>query len=195
MVGTRQVANNVLLVHAYVWLMCFFSFSLGISVLGGFFFMVILIPINGYLTSVAKKLQIKQMKLKDERVKAMNEILSGIKIIKLYGWEQAFIDKVHSIRHRELSILRKINYFVCFLQALWNLAPFLVSFITFAIYVAIDKDNVLTAQKAFVSLALFNILRFPLTMLPNLVTSIIMVSLAKLDKSEYFLHILLCYPL
>ena len=139
--------------------------------------MIILIPINGYLTNIAKKLQIKQMKLKDERVKAMNEILSGMKIIKLYGWEQAFINKVQSIRKKELLILKKINYFVCILQALWNLAPFLVSFITFAIYIAIDKDNVLTAQKAFVSLSLFNILRFPLSMLPNLVTNIIMVSL------------------
>ena len=108
--------------------------------------MIILIPINGWTTSVAKKLQVRQMKLKDERVKAMNEVLSGAKIIKLYGWEQAFIDKVNAIRNKELSILRKFNYFVCLLQALWNLAPFLVSFITFAIYVAIDEKNVLTAS-------------------------------------------------
>jgi ATP-binding cassette subfamily C (CFTR/MRP) protein 1 len=57
--------------------------ELGISVLGGLAIMIIMIPINGYLTSISKKLQIKQMKFKDERVKAMNEILNGIKVLKL----------------------------------------------------------------------------------------------------------------
>ena len=155
--------------------MFFFAFS-GISVLGGFFFMVILIPINGYLTKLSRNLQVKQMKLKDERVKEMNEMLNGMKIIKLYGWEKAFIAKIASIRSREIANLKVMNYLSCALIVLWNLAPFLVSLITFALYVVIDPvNNTLTAEKAFVSLSLFNILRFPLTMLPNLVTALIMV--------------------
>ena len=149
--------------------------ELGISVLGGLAVMVIMIPINGYLTSVSKKLQIKQMKFKDERVKAMNEILNGIKVLKLYGWEKAFTENILKIRNREMNNLKTINYIGCVLQCLWYCAPFLVSFASFAIYVLSDSENELTAEKAFVSLALFNILRFPLAMLPNLVTSIIMV--------------------
>jgi ATP-binding cassette, subfamily C (CFTR/MRP), member 1 len=54
---------------------------LGPSVLAGLAVMIILIPINGFIANKAKKLQIKQMKNKDERVKMMNEILSGIKVI------------------------------------------------------------------------------------------------------------------
>ena len=138
--------------------------------------MLAMIPINAYLTNISKRLQIRQMKLKDERVKAMNEILNGMKIIKLYSWEQAFIERIQTIRSKELQMLKRINYLGALIQAIWNLAPFLVSFITFAIYVCIDHQNRLTASKAFVSLSLFNILRFPLAMLPNLVTLIIMVS-------------------
>ncbi|OTF70564.1 ABC transporter sub-family C-like protein [Euroglyphus maynei] len=134
-----------------------------------------MIPVNAYLTNISKRLQIKQMKLKDERVKAMNEILNGMKIIKLYSWERAFIERIQRIRTKELQILKRINYLSALIQAIWNLAPFLVSFITFALFVLIDHDNRLTASKAFVSLSLFNILRFPLAMLPNLVTFIIMV--------------------
>lgn len=60
--------------------------------------MVLLIPINGFIANKTKKLQMKQMKLKDERVKLMNEILNGIKVQhnvwikivslmgKIYGW-------------------------------------------------------------------------------------------------------------
>lgn len=47
---------------------------------------------------------------------------------------------------------------------------------TFAVYVSISENNILDAQKAFVSLALFNILRFPLNILPMVVSSIVQVS-------------------
>ena len=30
------------------------------------------------------------MKLKDERIKLMNEILNGIKVLKMYAWEMSF---------------------------------------------------------------------------------------------------------
>lgn len=46
---------------------------------------------------------------------------------------------------------------------------------TFAVYVTIDENNILDAQKAFVSLALFNILRFPLNILPMVISSIVQV--------------------
>lgn len=42
--------------------------------------MIILIPVNGFIANKTKILQMRQMKNKDERVKLMNEILSGIKV-------------------------------------------------------------------------------------------------------------------
>jgi len=56
---------------------------LGPSVLAGLGVMILLIPVNAYIASKVETLQIKQMKLKDQRVKAMNEILSGIKVFHL----------------------------------------------------------------------------------------------------------------
>lgn len=52
-----------------------------------------------------------------------------------------------------------------------------VALSTFAVYVLVDEHNVLDAQKAFVSLALFNILRFPLNMLPMVISSMVQVRL------------------
>lgn len=64
-----------------VYLKLFFSLhTAGPSVLAGLAVMVLLIPINGFIANKTKKLQMKQMKLKDERVKLMNEILNGIKV-------------------------------------------------------------------------------------------------------------------
>ena len=58
----------------------------GPSVLAGLAMMIILIPVNAFIASNAKTLQIKQMKNKDERVKLMNEILSGMKVTTKYKW-------------------------------------------------------------------------------------------------------------
>jgi hypothetical protein len=44
-----------------------------------------------------------------------------------------------------------------------------VAVITFGVFVLSSTDNVLTAERTFVSLSLFNILRFPMSMLANLI--------------------------
>ena len=58
----------------------FLYLSMGPSIFAGFAVMVIMIPINGFLASKARKLQIKQMKEKDLRIKLVNEVLNGIKV-------------------------------------------------------------------------------------------------------------------
>lgn len=70
--------------------------TLGPSVLAGVAVMILMIPINGWLTGKVKTLHIQQMKNKDGRVKLMSEILSGIKVIKLYACKL-----VHSIRRKK----------------------------------------------------------------------------------------------
>ncbi|XP_019521622.1 PREDICTED: multidrug resistance-associated protein 1 [Hipposideros armiger] len=61
-----------------------------------------------------------------------------------------------------------------------------VALSTFAVYVTVDKNNILDAQKAFVSLALFNILRFPLNILPMVISSIVQASVS-LKRLRIFL--------
>ena len=51
---------------------------------------------------------------------------------------------------------------------------FQIAIVSFAAYTMSSPDNILTAEKAFVSLAYFNILREPLEQLPALINSMIM---------------------
>uniref|UniRef100_A0A8B9CTD7 Multidrug resistance-associated protein 1 n=1 Tax=Anser brachyrhynchus TaxID=132585 RepID=A0A8B9CTD7_9AVES len=152
--------------------------NLGPSVLAGVAVMILLVPINAVMKA--------QMKSKDNRIKLMNEILNGIKVLKLYAWELAFREKVLEIRQKELKVLKKSAYLAAMATFTWVCAPFLVALSTFAVYVKIDKNNVLDAQKAFVSLALFNILRFPLNMLPMVISSIVEASVS-LKRLRVFL--------
>ncbi|XP_065356723.1 multidrug resistance-associated protein 1 isoform X3 [Calliphora vicina] len=157
---------------------------LGPSVLAGLAVMIILIPVNGVIANRIKTYQIRQMKYKDERVKLMNEVLSGIKVLKLYAWEPSFEKQVLEIREKEIATLKSTAYLNASTSFLWSCAPFLVSLVTFATYVLIDENNVLDATKTFVSLSLFNILRFPLTMLPMLISNMVQtqVSVNRINK-------------
>ena len=60
--------------------------------------MVLMGPLNALVARRMKSLQIEQMKNKDKRNKMMDEILNGIKIIKLYAWESSFRSKIDAIR-------------------------------------------------------------------------------------------------
>lgn len=100
---------------------------LGPSVLAGLAVMIILIPVNGVIANKAKNLQIKQMKNKDERVKLMNEVLNGIKVLKLYAWEPSFEQQVLKIRDKEVHVLKQAAYLNAGTSFIWSCAPFLVS--------------------------------------------------------------------
>ncbi|CAI9599120.1 unnamed protein product [Staurois parvus] len=122
--------------------------------------------------------QVEQMQYKDSRIKLMNEILNGIKVLKLYAWEPSFAQKVLEIRGKELSVLRKAAYLNALSTFAWTSAPFLVALTTFAVYVSVDEKNILDAETAFVSLSLFNILRFPLNMLPQVISNLAQASVS-----------------
>ncbi|XP_066145734.1 multidrug resistance-associated protein 1 isoform X1 [Euwallacea fornicatus] len=147
--------------------------ELGPSVLAGLAVMIFLIPINGFIANKTKSLQMKQMKNKDERVKLMNEVLSGIKVLKLYAWEPSFEAQVLKIRDKEVKVLKEAAYLNAGTSFIWSCAPFLVSLVSFATYVLVDENNVLDASKAYVSISLFNILRFPLSMLPMMISNMV----------------------
>uniref|UniRef100_A0A8C5H4M2 Multidrug resistance-associated protein 1 n=1 Tax=Gouania willdenowi TaxID=441366 RepID=A0A8C5H4M2_GOUWI len=160
--------------------------NLGPSVLAGVAMMVLMVPINAVIAMKTKTYQVAQMKSKDSRIKIMNELFNGIKVLKLYAWELAFKDKVSQIRESELKVLKKAAYLGGVSTFTWVCAPFLVALSTFAVYVLVDERNVLDAQKAFVSLALFNILRFPLNMLPMVISSMVQASVS-LKRFRVFL--------
>ncbi|XP_033840127.1 ATP-binding cassette sub-family C member 3 isoform X3 [Periophthalmus magnuspinnatus] len=159
---------------------------LGASVLAGVAVMILLIPLNAFIAMKTRAYQVEQMRYKDERIKLMNEILNGIKVLKLYAWEKSFIEKILAIRQKELNVLRRTAYLGALSTMAWTSAPFLVALTTFAVYVTVDESHVLDAERAFVSLSLFNILRFPLNMLPQVLSSMVQASVS-LKRIQSFL--------
>ncbi|XP_076074808.1 multidrug resistance-associated protein 1-like [Mytilus galloprovincialis] len=161
--------------------------TLGVSAFIGLGIVVVLIPFNSYLVKKGKDLHLEVMDLKDNRVKMMNEVLNGIKVLKLYAWEDSFEKQISTIRDKEMGVIRNQALVGTCMHLAWCLTPFLVSLGTFAMYVLIDPENVLTAEKAFVAMSLFGMLSWNLNALPHIVNHYVQANVA-LKRIQAFLN-------
>ncbi|CAH3027480.1 unnamed protein product [Porites evermanni] len=162
------------------------SVSMGISILAGVGVLVLMIPLNLIVTRQSRVQQVNQLVEKDSRILIMNEVLSGIKVLKLYAWEESFLSRIMHIRNNELRCLRNASCFNAVIEFTFTCAPFLVSFATFGVYIL--TGNELTASKAFLAMSLFNIIRFPFTILPFAVISFVQ-ALVSIKRITEFLNL------
>ncbi|VEN46622.1 unnamed protein product, partial [Callosobruchus maculatus] len=80
-------------------------------------------------------------------------------------------EMIQKVRQKEIVTLKQSAYLNAATSFIWTGAPFLVSLVTFATYACVNTHEVLDAQKAYVSISLFNIIRGPLGMLPMMISN------------------------
>jgi len=150
----------------------------------GIAYMVFLMPVNMWVFSVVGRMRRKVLKHSDARVKMMNEILTGIRIIKFYAWERPFGKEVETIRAKEMDALTKMSYVVAVGFSIILLStPIIQPIFVFMTYVNIQSEP-LTAATAFTTVALFNLMRFPFAFLPMGLLQFIQsrISLKRLER-------------
>ena len=139
--------------------------QVGISTLVGISFAFFCMPVNGLIFANGNAWRRVKMTFTDQRIKIMNEILSGIRIIKYYGWEEAFMKKISLIRETEINILKRIGYLnMTLLTILLHGAPFIQTVVIFLTYVSLG--NQLDATTAFTTLTLFGLMNAPVIFIP-----------------------------
>ncbi len=78
------------------------------AALVGIAFLLIFSPIQArvmrYLFSVRKK----SMVWTDARIRLLSELLNGMKIVKLMAWELPFLERLATIRVKEVSLVRSL---------------------------------------------------------------------------------------
>ena len=60
----------------------------------------------------------------------INEVLSGIKVVKLYAWEIPMEEHIESIRNKELHYIKKIALVSNIIDAFTTSSPFFVSILS-----------------------------------------------------------------
>jgi hypothetical protein len=82
---------------------------LGITILPGVGLMLVFLPLQYYLGVVVAFRKKELAKVSSRRISLMEEIMRGIKLIKIYGWEASFSKNLSEIRSEEAAMLDRIN--------------------------------------------------------------------------------------
>ena len=148
----------------------------GYSTFAGLGIMIFFIFFNFFASKYQKIIKSKEMIHKDQRLKLLNEVLNGIRVLKLYAWERSFMESIGKQRRKELQVLLKSTIFESVIGLIFSFLPFVASVTTFAVYVTLGNE--LTAEKAFTGLVLFNILRLPFRLAPMVLLGIMNANVA-----------------
>ncbi|XP_045873885.1 ATP-binding cassette sub-family C member 8 isoform X6 [Meles meles] len=120
----------------------------------------------------------------NERLKQTNEMLRGIKLLKLYAWENIFCARVEMTRKKEMTSLRAFAVYTSISIFMNTAIPIAAVLITFVGHVSFFKGADFSPSVAFASLSLFHILVTPLFLLSSVVRSTVkaLVSVQKLSE-------------
>lgn len=164
---------------------------LGWSMLAGVLAMLSLLPLQAWQARVFQNIQSGKLKAMDERMRLTTEVLSSMKIVKLYGWSTAFLRRILKIRNQELAYLRRIGVVEAFMSIIFISSSLIISLITFAFYTLWGGPNftpgTLTPQTVFVSMTLFAMLKGPIASLSEATTSTIAVLVATRRIQQFLL--------
>ncbi|KAJ4353706.1 Transporter of the ATP-binding cassette (ABC) [Didymosphaeria variabile] len=159
---------------------------LGYSSIAGIGMMIFLLPVNLYVSKQFSSIQKLILAATDARIHTTNEVLTNIRIIKYFAWEQRFIGQVNEKRYLELKHLRKRYLLWAIAATVWSGTPILITFLSFLVYTKVEKKD-LVPSVAFTALSLFQILRIPLDQLADMVAHV-QESKVSVDRIEEYLN-------
>lgn len=150
----------LLLIIAFVLL----YYQVKIGFLAGVAVILIMIPINSWIASKIGEATAELMIHKDSRVSYISDAIRGMKSVKMLGLESIVYEFSLSLRDKELYYLSIRKYLDAVCVFLWASLPVLVPFFTFLTTIFIGED--LTASEVFTTIALLNMLIFPMNAFP-----------------------------
>uniref|UniRef100_A0AAX7U2Q5 Multidrug resistance-associated protein 4 n=1 Tax=Astatotilapia calliptera TaxID=8154 RepID=A0AAX7U2Q5_ASTCA len=137
-------------------------YAIGPSCLAGmavFFFMM---PVQTMFGRLFSRLRAETAVLTDERIRTMSEVISGIRVIKMYGWEKPFGALVDEVRRMEISKIMKSSYLRGLNMASFFAASKVIIFVTICVYVL--TGNKLSASRVFMAVSLYGAVRLTITL-------------------------------
>ncbi|KAG7502092.1 Multidrug resistance-associated 4 [Solea senegalensis] len=137
-------------------------YAIGPSCLAGMAVFFILMPLQTMFGRLFSRLRAETAVFTDDRIRTMNEVISGIRVIKMYGWEKPFIALVDEVRRMEIGKIMKSSYLRGLNMASFFVASKIIIFLTVCVYVLMG--NVLTSSRVFMTIALYGAVRLTITL-------------------------------
>eukprot|EP00117_Sycon_ciliatum_P000163 scpid4992/ scgid1440/ Multidrug resistance-associated protein 4; ATP-binding cassette sub-family C member 4; MRP/cMOAT-related ABC transporter; Multi-specific organic anion transporter B len=132
-------------------------YQLGVACFAGFALVCVNLVFQAISAKFTSKYRDQMAVLTDKRIRFMNEILTGVQLIKMYVWEMPFGAVITRVRDEELAVVRKRQYLWGFNSAIGEVGLHLILYLMFTTYVYLG--NTLTPRTAFVTLATMQVFR------------------------------------
>jgi ABC-type multidrug transport system fused ATPase/permease subunit len=86
--------------------------NLGPSALAGYGFFLLVTPVQTRVMRNLYKIRAKSMFWTDKRVKLVQELIGGMKIIKFFNWEEPYLQRIFGFRREEMrSVCSYLQYY------------------------------------------------------------------------------------
>ncbi|KAK5861056.1 hypothetical protein PBY51_022480 [Eleginops maclovinus] len=174
-IGPLQAATVILLL----------MYAIGPSCLAGMAVFFILMPVQTMFGRLFSSLRADTAVLTDDRIRTMNEVIAGIRVIKMYGWEKPFAALVDEVRRMEISKIMKSSYLRGLNMASFFVANKIIVFITVCVYVL--TGNQLSASRVFMAVSLYGAVRLTITLFFPFAIEKVSESLISIKRIQNFL--------
>ncbi|QRV79190.1 ABC transporter transmembrane region [Ceratobasidium sp. AG-Ba] len=138
--------------------------GLGYSALVGLGVLIFGIPVQGIFVWRIVEARKATVKITDKRVRLLQEMLQGIRLLVLFGWQNHYKGKVMGFRRSELTYIRQNAFYQALIMATVTFTPILAAALSFITYSLSGHE--LNVAVIFSSLQLFNVIRMPLMLVP-----------------------------
>ncbi|XP_070687186.1 ATP-binding cassette sub-family C member 12-like [Pempheris klunzingeri] len=157
-------------------------YILNYTALIGFFIFLVFILLQLVFARLISGLQQRAVTITDTRVRTINELLTCIKLIKMFVWETSFRDRITDIRTSERRMLEKAALIQNFSVTISPLVPIIATMCTFIVHTWLGLP--LNTSTAYPVVTIFNCMRFILSMLPTAIKSLAeaAVSIGRLQR-------------
>lgn len=124
----------------------------------GLLIVFIVVPIQSYTGKLSSKYRMQTAHRTDERVRFMDEIVTGVQVIKMYAWELPFTQLIALARRLELKVVRKNAYVRALYMTFAMFTTRMALFCTMlALWLLYGRENIVPA-KIFVVSSYFTVI-------------------------------------
>ena len=135
--------------------------SIGNATFVGGAMILLFVLFQSWISKKFSQLRSETAKKTDIRIRLMSEIIQGIKVIKMYAWENSFAKLAADARREEIKIIQKTLLYKSINAIFSFVSSRIVMVLIFSTYVFLG--DTLSVEKAFMTMAFYNIVESSMT--------------------------------